>query len=181
MRVWPEGLVARRMHRFRLRRTSAEAVLKPSGARSRRGQAARADHGIALLIVISLLTVVGVIGVAFAFSMYLETQATRQFVSTTQARYVAEAGVSYARALLDEDALGSRVDDLAETWLTAHQGGDVDVDDDGELDAQWQLVTDSRQETVGRYAVKVTDESGKVNLNAAQARPAAAPSISGLR
>jgi len=49
------------------------------------------QRGIALLIVVSVLTVIGIMGVAFAFSMYLETESTRQFVSTQQARYLAEA------------------------------------------------------------------------------------------
>jgi type II secretory pathway component PulK len=132
---------------------------------------AESERGIALLIVVSLLTVVGIIGVAFAFSMYLETQATRQFVSTTQARYVAEAGVSVARALLDEDRLGSRVDDWTEAWATAFQGGEVDVDGDEAPDAAWRPVADGGGRTVGRYAVLVADESGKANLNAAQAEP----------
>ncbi|MBI2104256.1 MAG: general secretion pathway protein GspK [Candidatus Omnitrophica bacterium] len=119
----------------------------------------------------SLLTVVGIMGVAFAFSMYLETQATRQFVSTTQARYLAEAGVNVARALLDEDRLASRVDDATEPWVTAFQGSDVDVDGDDAPDAEWRPVADASQQTVGRYAVLVADESGKANLNAGQADP----------
>ena len=134
-------------------------------------QALFSERGIALLIVVSLLTVVGIMGVAFAFSMYLETQATRQFVSTTQARYVAEAGVSVARAMLDEDRLGSRVDDATESWATVFQGRDVDVDGDGAPDAEWQPVTDAEERTIGRYAVLVADESGKANLNAGYAEP----------
>ena len=47
------------------------------------------QSGIALLIVVSMLTVIGIMGVAFAFSMFLETQEGRQFVSTNQARYLA--------------------------------------------------------------------------------------------
>lgn len=129
----------------------------------------RAERGVALLIVVSLLTVIGIMGVAFAFSMYLETQATRQFVSTTQARYVGEAGVSFARALLDEDRLDSRVDELTEDWASAPRGSDVDVDGDKAPDAKWQPVTDATGRTVGRYAVVITDESGKANLNVAQA------------
>ena len=110
-------------------------------------------------------------GVAFAFSMYLETQATQQFVATTQARFVAEGGVSFARALLDEDRLGSRTDDLTETWATAAQGSDVDVDGDRILDARWRLLTDANRRTIGRYALSIQDESGKADLNAGQADP----------
>ena len=118
----------------------------------------------------SLLTVIGIMGVAFAFSMYLETQASHQFVATTQARYLAEAGVSYARALLDEDRLDSRVDDLQEAWAEHPRGSEVDVDGDGTAEARWWPVPASK-ETAGRYALDIIDESGKANLNAAQAEP----------
>ncbi len=109
-------------------------------------------------------------GVAFAFSMYLETQASRQFAATTQARYLAEGGVSHARALLDEDRLGSRVDDGTEFWASDLAGADADVDGDGTAESRWWPVTDATERAVGRYAVRITDEAGKVNLNAAHAR-----------
>jgi type II secretory pathway component PulK len=123
------------------------------------------------LIVVSVLTVMGIMGVAFAFSMYLETQATRQFVSTTQARYLAEGGVSFARALLDEDRLGSRVDETGEAWFQALAGNGADLDGDGAADAKWWPVEDAAGDPAGRYAVQIADESGKVNLNAALAEP----------
>lgn len=126
------------------------------------------EAGIALLIVVSVLTVVGIMGVAFAFSMYLETQATHHFVSTTQARYLAEAGVSHARALLDEDRLSSRVDDSTEGWATKMSGSEVDVDGDGAREARWWPVAGTDQHPSGRYALKIVDEAGKANLNAAQ-------------
>ena len=136
---------------------------------------AHSEQGIALLIVVSMLTVIGIMGVAFAFSMFLETQEGRQFVSTNQARYLAEAGVSHARVLLDEDRLGSRVDEPAESWAKAGEGSDVDVDGDGALDARWWPMQDTAGEAVGRYAVKLTDEGGKANLNAALADPSSLP------
>ena len=129
------------------------------------------QSGIALLIVVSLLTVIGIMGVAFAFSMYLETQETRQFFSTTQARYLAEAGVAHARVLLDEDRLGSRVDSTAETWTADAAGSEADVDGDGTRDARWWPIADAGSRTIGRYAVQITDEASKANLNAALADP----------
>ena len=132
-----------------------------------------AERGIALLIVVSILTVVGILGVAFAFSLHLETQATRQFIAATQARYLAEAGVSHARALLDEDRDNSRIDDLTEPWARLMQGVDADVDRDGERESGWWPVVNGEREGVGRYALLITDESGKANLNVAQAKPSA--------
>ncbi|MDP3703761.1 MAG: type II secretion system protein GspK, partial [Candidatus Omnitrophota bacterium] len=131
------------------------------------------ERGIALLIVVSMLTVVGIMGVAFAFSMFLETQATQQFVSSIQARYAAESGVSHAWVLLDEDRQGSRVDDATEAWVRAPSGSDVDVDGDGEEDSRWWGVEDTAHASLGRYAVQIRDEAAKANLNEAQATPSA--------
>ncbi len=123
------------------------------------------ERGIALLIVVSVLTVIGIMGVAFAFSMYLETQATRQFVATTQARYMAEAGVSHGWALLDEDRLSSRVDDDTESWDKILSGSDMDVDRDGQRESRFWSVTDQKGEVLGRYALKITDEANKIHLD----------------
>ena len=124
---------------------------------------------MALLIVVSVLTVLGIMGVAFAFSMFLETQATLHFVATAQARYLAEGGITHSRALLDEDRLGSRVEELGEAWGVVSKGSDVDVDGDGTLEARWWPVKESGGTVVGRYALHVADESGKVNLHVARA------------
>lgn len=131
----------------------------------------RSQRGVALLIVVSLLTVMGIIGVAFAFSMFLETQAARQFTAATQARYVAESGVSLARALLDEDRAATRIDTSGELWSAAFEGDAVDVDADGRIDAAWRPAADLAGASIGRYAARVQDESSKANLNAGQAEP----------
>lgn len=130
------------------------------------------ERGIALLIVVSVLTVVGIMGVAFAFSMYLETQATREFVSTSRARYVAESGVNHARALLDEDRFTSRIDSVTEHWGTDGTGSDVDVDGDSTRESRWRVLSDADRRFTGRYAFEIIDEAGKANLNAGLAHPA---------
>lgn len=125
------------------------------------------QRGIALLLVVSVLTVVAIMGVSFVFSMFLETRAATQFFATTQARYIAEAGVSHARALLEEDRLRSHGDDLTESWASDLAGADVDVDDQPGLEARWWNVQDSANVTLGRYGVVIRDETGKINLNSA--------------
>ncbi len=107
-------------------------------------------------------------GATFAFSMFLETQATRQFVATVQARYLAEGGVSFARVILDEDRAGSRVDDEREAWVQEVSGSDADVDADGAREARWHTVTGDEGAAAGRYAVTISDEASKANLNAAR-------------
>ena len=129
------------------------------------------ERGIALLIVVSVLTVIGIMGVAFAFSMRLEGQATTQFVAASQARYVAEAGMSFARALLDEDRVGSQTDDRTEPWTKENAGSDVDVDEDGTREARWRLVASEAGGPLGRFGVLIEDEASKGNVNVALAEP----------
>jgi len=85
------------------------------------------NRGIALLIVLSVVTVIGIMGVAFLFSMYLESQSTNQFVSVTQAKLISEAGIAHARALLDEDGMVTSLDDNSEVWAQELIGTAVDV------------------------------------------------------
>lgn len=129
----------------------------------------RGERGIALLIVISVLTIVGITGVAFAFSMYLETQAARQYEGVTGARYLAEAGIAHARALLDEDAQASYIDEAREDWAQQLQGAEADVDGDGQAEARWWPLADAAGEPAGRYGVRIDDEGGKAHLNVARA------------
>ncbi|MBI4341352.1 MAG: general secretion pathway protein GspK [Candidatus Omnitrophica bacterium] len=122
----------------------------------------------------SLLTVIGIMGVAFAFSTHLETREALQFVATNQARYVAEAGVAFARALLEEDQASSGVDDSTEGWATYGRGSDIDTDGDRIRDARWWPLQDPDARASGRYAWQITDEAGKANLNVAEADPSLA-------
>lgn len=133
----------------------------------------QANRGIALLVVVSVLTVIAVMGVSFVFSMHLETQAARHFSDVTTARYVAEGGIAVARALLDEDQMGSRLDDLSEPWASHFSGDDVTVEPDA-ASSRWWTLEDPAQDILGRYAVFVRDEAGKANVNTALADPAAA-------
>lgn len=126
----------------------------------------RRERGIALLIVVSLLTVIGIMGVAFAFSMHLEGKESRQFVVAAQSRYVSEAGIAHARVLLDEDKAGSHQDDTTEGWATFGLGSDADTNSDQIKDARWWPFPSDGEESVGRYALRITDEAGKINLNA---------------
>ncbi len=131
----------------------------------------RGNRGIALLIVVSVLTVVAILGVSFVFSMYLETHAYRQFSATVRARYVAEAGISHGRALLAEDRAASSLDDLQEAWVTGLAGTEADVDGDGQMESKWSPLTDAQDAPIGRYAVRIQDEAGKVHINTALADP----------
>lgn len=60
--------------------------------------------GVALLMSLGLLALLSVLGIAFATNMRLMERTTRDFIYEVQARYLAEAGVQYAIAVLKQDA-----------------------------------------------------------------------------
>lgn len=127
----------------------------------------RASRGLALLLVVSVLAIVAVITVSFVFAMRLETASAANFRAATQAQYLAEAGISHAKALLRLDARSSYTDDLTEPWATLTAGSDVDSNGDGQPDARWLALGIPRPAVSGRYAVSIQDEAGKVNLHTA--------------
>ena len=127
-----------------------------------------------MLLVVSILAIVAVITVAFVFAMRLETAAATNFRAATQAQYLAEAGISHARALLRLDAQSSYADDLTEPWAALTRGSDVDSNGDGQPDARWLALSLSHPAFSGRYAVLLQDEAGKLNLHAA-ALPSRSP------
>jgi len=123
------------------------------------------NKGVALILVVSILAVAGIMAVSFAFTMRLELKAANNFLETARASYLAEAGVTYAQAVLKEDERG--IDSLEDTWYTVFTGSDIDNDSDGNPDSKWIYVYNEKDETVGRYAVLVRDEASLLNINIA--------------
>ncbi|MBN1794608.1 MAG: hypothetical protein JW844_06555 [Candidatus Omnitrophica bacterium] len=132
--------------------------------------------GIALIIVLSVLAVASIIAISFLFTMRLEEHAASNFLNTIKARYIAEMGVVHARRLLEEDSfldrdrwvsasetIGLGYDGYNESWHELFTGSDVDVDGDGTPESRWIPVEGGTFS--GRYAVLVSDEAGKLNLN----------------
>jgi len=124
------------------------------------------ESGIALIIVVSVLAIAGVMAVSFAFSQRLELKAAANYQLSVKAGYIAEAGIRHAVQLLKEDKGVNAYDAYSELWAANFQGEDVDNNGDGAADSRWFDFTEE-VETIGRYAVLVVDEAGKVNLNAA--------------
>lgn len=124
-------------------------------------------HGIALILVVSILTVVAITVVSFIFTMRMEARAAANFLWQEKARYIAEAGVVHARAILEEDKQNNLMDTYGDVWRSAFDGSAVDNNGDGQGDSRWIEVTDAAGAVIGRYAVLVEDESAKININTA--------------
>jgi hypothetical protein len=125
----------------------------------------REDKGIALILVISILAVTGIIAVSFAFTMRLDLKAAANFLESTRASYLSQAGIVYARQILKED--GRNIDSFEDKWRAVFTGSDVDNDGDGYPDSKWINVSGEDGEAIGRYAVLVRDETSFLDINLA--------------
>jgi general secretion pathway protein K len=97
------------------------------------------QHGMVLVIVLWIVTLLAVMAGGFAYSMRVETRLATSAVERAQARALAEAGVAFALA-----------------WQL-----------DPEAQKQWPPNGDPREWTFGggRLRIEVTNASGLVNLN----------------
>jgi general secretion pathway protein K len=103
------------------------------------------DRGAALVTVLLAVTLLTVLVIEFAYSTQVDSSLAYNSLKVMQASYLARSGVHLAMLVLKNDAQHSAVDTLGEDWartlppLPAGQGVVI---------------------------VQVTDEQGKVNLNA---------------
>ncbi len=112
----------------------------------------RAECGLALMVVLWILTFLSVVFTAFTFSMRTELAAAGNFREDAEAYYLAEAGVYRAAAEIvnadrNDDPDSSQYDALDERW---HSNP-----------AAYEHVPLGR----GRYWVTVTDEESKIPVN----------------
>lgn len=120
-----------------MERAQHATIMKSDRAKSERGLAL-----VATLLVVALLTV---IVMEFTYSAQVNYHLARNTLSALQAFYLARSGVNLAQLILTQDARESGIDSLNELWaqaLPALPAGE------------------------GRVAVRINDETGKLNLNA---------------
>ncbi len=110
------------------------------------------NKGIALLIVLWILTILSVIALSFVYMMRLEIKMAKYQRDKTQAFYLARAGLERAIVqLIIDKRSGRKVDSLNERWSV-----NPDAYENVNLSG-------------GSYKVEVSDESGKININTASA------------
>lgn len=106
-----------------------------------------ARRGFALLLVLALLVLLTLLAAGLAFTIRSEVNIANNFAEQLRARYLAQAGFYQALQQLMRDDFG--VDSPADTF--------------GELRSQ-DLGLDFGD---GQFIVRITDETGKLNLNTA--------------
>lgn len=97
----------------------------------------------------------------FMFDFWQKT-AYKMFSGKTAQRF-AKMGIDSAVWEIDNDSL--EYDDFTDPWRANFSGDEVDLNGDGIPDGKWNCVTDRDGDIIGRYAVLVEDESGKINVN----------------
>ena len=146
--------------------------------------------GIALVAVLAVLTVLAIMAATFAVHSNTETTTAKNNVRIMEARAIADSGVEHVKSLLWYDTVvnKSSSDSFDDYWYSTFDGSlykknpEVDVDgikNNGPKkngkDAVWIPVHDENGSLIGRYAVVVEDECGKVNLNIASMVPPLKP------
>lgn len=119
----------------------------------------------ALFIVVAILAMLFVVGMGFFSVSQVERTAAVRHLDSVRAHYIAEAGVVYAQKLLKIDRQGTLIDSEDDLNYKHFAGSDIDLDGDTTPESRWFSVTDSLGSNMGRFAVKVSDEASKLNLN----------------
>lgn len=113
-------------------------------------------RGFALLAVLLVLAILGVLGAEFAYSMRLEASSVRSYKDTLTAAHLAEAAVEQAIREIAGDVAFVATD--ADGALTFYNR---------ERLALKRLPRTNVPLGVGAFSYRVTDEEGRLNLNAA--------------
>ena len=103
--------------------------------------------GFALVLVLGIMVLLAILAAGIAFSVRGEINVAGEFADRVRARYLAHAGLQRALSELSLDNPG--VDGYLETW------SELRSDEEG-----WEFED-------GNFVVRVTDETGKLNINTA--------------
>lgn len=125
----------------------------------------------AIIMVIAFLTMLFVVGIAFFVLSQTERSSSHRHLDAIRARYIAEAGAVYAQKIIKMDISANPIDSLEDLTFGHFHGeaeSDADLDEDGEPDSRWLLMPDKDEIIVGRFSVKISDESSKLNIHSCE-------------
>ncbi|MBU1902422.1 MAG: general secretion pathway protein GspK [Proteobacteria bacterium] len=123
------------------------------------------EKGIALFLVLWVLTLLTVIVGEFCFAMRTEVNITRNFKGQTEAYYIALAGVNRAIGeLIRNEVIPPKVTPPKIAGI-----GKEEEPEDEEKEDRWRINVDIPPvpHGVGQFEVRIGNESGKININGA--------------
>lgn len=114
--------------------------------------------GVALLMVIWILMLLTVIVTEFCYTMRSQTNITRNLKESTQAYYVAQAGINRAIAAVIKDQMAP-----------ANNRSEEEAALDDDQSPEWRINTEMPPIEFGQgsFTVRIQNESGRVDLNRA--------------
>ena len=115
------------------------------------------NSGIALVAVLAILTVLAILAAGFVTMTSMQSKTSKASLDSFRAKLLVESGLSHASSLIQQDCSpeGLLCDSVETDPLTLHpQAGKI-----------WHIVKDENGTPIGRYRMKITDESGKLNVN----------------
>lgn len=126
----------------------------------------KGEAGIALFLVLWVLTLLSVIAGEFCFAMRTEVNITRNFKDQTISYYIALAGINRAigEMIRNEVMPPTRVSSIGVPGQPEEK--ETEVEEEREF---WRINVEIPPESYGEgvYQVRIENESGKINLNGA--------------
>ena len=121
------------------------------------------EKGIALFLVLWVLTLLSVIVGEFCFAMRTEVNITRNFKGETEAYYIALAGLNRAIGELIKNEV------MPPQTSSPKIVGEEEEPEDEEDEERWRVNTDIPAVSYGdgQYEVRIGNERGKININGA--------------
>ena len=119
----------------------------------------RAVRGIALVAVLIILTVLALMAALFSTQMRMESRMSLTYIQKSQSEMLIIAATEHVKSQLYVDTIeqpGS--DSLSEPWNSAFR-----------KNSKWIYVRRKDGAIIGRYAIDIQDETGKINANTASA------------
>jgi type II secretory pathway component PulK len=130
----------------------------------------RKRRGFVLLAVLFVLVVLSLAAYQFADLMTAEAHAADSYARSAQARAMAESGVHYTAAMLSDTNAYSGVLNSNPFSNSVFQGYVVQANDNPRLQGRFSVIAPFDPDDPGAgsqpYRFGVTDEGGKINLNA---------------
>jgi type II secretory pathway component PulK len=127
-------------------------------------------RGVVLLAVLFVLVVLSLAAYQFSHLMTSEAQAASSYMRSAQARSLAESGVNQAAALLSDANAFSNVLNSNPFSNQIFQGSIVQPNDNPSLQGRFSIIAPVDPDNPGGngqgYRYGVTDETGKININA---------------
>ncbi|MCK5852994.1 hypothetical protein KAH27_08210, partial [bacterium] len=115
------------------------------------------SKGIALVAVLAVLVILAILAATFVTLTSIQSKASQSGIDSFRAKLLIDSGLQHAIYLLQQDtSKEGLLCDSPETdpLILNPKAGKI-----------WHIVKDESGNPIGRYKLKITDESGKLNVN----------------